>query len=528
MEHSDFLVIGSGLAGLIYALDVAEFGSVTVLCKDSPTEGNTRYAQGGIASVSSPLDSFDSHAEDTLQAGAGLCNRQAVEIAVQEGPRLIQHLIALGTNFDRVASSADFELGQEGGHSARRILHAGDATGAEIQRVILEQATNHPNIKILAHHIAIDLITRLTMQGETEVLGAYVLDKKTEKIIAFSAQASMLATGGCGKVYLYTSNPDVATGDGLAMAYRAGAKIANMEFIQFHPTCLFHPRAKSFLITEAMRGEGAKLLLANGTRFMDDYSPKAELAPRDIVARAIDDQMKKTGDEQVFLDISHREPEFIRSRFPTVYETLKGFGFDITREPIPVVPAAHYCCGGVVSDLHARTNLKRLYCAGEVASTGIHGANRLASNSLLEALVFAHRAAQDTKAKLQSYTVPKDIAEWDYVGSVKSSEEVLLSHTWDEVRRLMWNLVGIVRSDKRLSLAKRRIKYIRDEVRDYYWKFLVSSDFIELRNISLVAEIIITSAMARRESRGLHYTIDCPERNDEQWLKDTVINPLIR
>ena len=525
MLPSDFLVIGSGLAGLIYALDVAEKGSVTVLSKREPAEGNTHYAQGGIASVWSSSDTFDSHIADTKDAGAGLCRPESVEMAVRCGPRIIERLVQLGVKFDRSKTEDQFELGREGGHSARRILHAGDATGAEIERAILARALEHPNINVLPFHIAVDLITRETAHGNTEVLGAYALDKATSKITAFTARATMLATGGMGKVYLYTSNPDVATGDGIALAYRAGARIANMEFIQFHPTCLYHPHAKSFLITEAMRGEGAVLMLPDGSSFMASYDARKELAPRDIVARAIDDQMKKTGADHVLLDISHRDASFIRGRFPTIYETCLKFGCDITQEPIPVVPAAHYCCGGVLSGLNGRTDLARLYTAGETACTGLHGANRLASNSLLEAAAFASAAARDTLEHLDDFSMPQEVPEWDNMDTVASSEEVLLSHTWDEVRRMMWNLVGIVRSDKRLALAKRRIAHIREEIRDYYWKFLVTSDFVELRNISLVADIVITSAMLRRESRGLHYNIDCPDRDDANWLKETVVEP---
>lgn len=525
MERSDFLVIGSGIAGLIYALDAAQLGSVTVLSKAEPTEGSTRYAQGGIASVTSSVDSFNSHIEDTLKAGAGLCHRDIVEGVVREGPDSISRLIELGACFDRDSLGSGYELGREGGHTERRILHVGDATGAEIQRALLEQALNHPRIRVLAHHIVIDLVTRIDIDGRTEVLGVYALNKAEQKVVAFGAKTTMLATGGVGKVYLYTSNPDVATGDGIAIAYRAGARVANMEFIQFHPTCFFHPRAKSFLITEAMRGEGAKLRLQNGERFMPKYHPQAELAPRDIVARAIDDQMKKTGDDYVLLDISHLEPEFIRARFPTIYAKVLEFGCDISREPIPVVPAAHYCCGGVVTDSLGRTNLKRLYCAGETACTGLHGANRLASNSLLEAVVFAKRAAAHSREIFPRLENVPAIEDWDYLNTVKNSEEVLLSHTWDEVRRVMWNLVGIVRSDKRLALAKRRIRYIREEIKEYYWKFLVTSDFIELRNISLVADVIISCAMSRRESRGLHYNIDCPDRDDENWASDIVLGP---
>ena len=523
MESTDFLVIGSGIAGLIYALDVAEFGRVTVICKNDPTEGSTQYAQGGIASVTSPLDSFESHINDTMEAGAGLCHRDIVELLVREGPEQVRRLIALGTQFDTTETPGQYSLGQEGGHSRRRILHAGDATGAEIQRAIYKRARNHPNIQILSFHIAIDLILDPQGAGPRAVFGAYALNIETGEVRTFAARATMLATGGVGKVYLYTSNPVVATGDGIAMGYRAGARIANMEFIQFHPTCLYHPLANSFLITEAMRGEGALLRRRDGTQFMAEYHPQKELAPRDVVARAIDDQMKKTGDDFVYLDISHRDPEFVRQRFPNIYETCLNLGIDITKDQIPVVPAAHYCCGGVVSDANGRTNLPRLYTAGESACTGVHGANRLASNSLLEALVFAHRAAVDIKSRLDELHVPASVPEWDYLDTVKSSEEVLVSHSWDEVRRVMWNLVGIVRSNKRLQLAKRRLDYITEEIRDYYWKFRVTRDLIELRNIITVAELIVECATLRKESRGLHYNVDYPEKLPVDSAKDTVV-----
>jgi L-aspartate oxidase len=525
VKSTDFLVIGSGIAGLIFALDAAEVGTVTVLCKEDPVEGNTYYAQGGIASVTGPDDSFESHIRDTLECGAGICHPDIVELVVRHAPESIRHLAELGTHFDRASEGTiqPYELGREGGHSARRILHSGDSTGAEIQRAILKRALAHPKITLLPYHVAIDFITAADTRATSgrEVLGVYALDKSSGQVEAFAARLTMLAAGGVGKVYLYTSNPEVATGDGIAMAFRAGAHVANMEFIQFHPTCLYHLHARSFLLTEALRGEGAILKTVKNERFMPQYHPMAELAPRDIVARAIDDQMKRSGDDFVLLDISHREAEFIQRRFPTIYARTKELGIDITREPIPVVPAAHYCCGGVQTDNFGRTTLSRLYCAGESACTGLHGANRLASNSLLEAMVMAERAAADARLALPGLSQPS-VPEWDPLNTVKSSEEVLVSYFWDEVRRLMWNLVGIVRSDKRLELAKSRIALIKEEVRDYYWRFSVTSDFIELRNIIQVAEIIIHSAQCRRESRGLHYNLNCP-RPDEAWKCDTLV-----
>jgi L-aspartate oxidase len=511
------LVIGSGVAGLIYALKVAKLGSVTILCKGAPTEGNTQYAQGGIASVTSPLDSFESHINDTIVCGAGLCNEEMVRSIISDGPSAISELISFGTNFDR-SNLGDFELGQEGGHSVRRILHSKDATGAEIQRALFSEAKLNPNIEILDHHVAIDLIV-----ANNQVNGVYALCAKTNKIFAFQAKLTMLATGGVGKVYLYTSNPDVATGDGIGMAYRANAAIGNMEFIQFHPTCLFDPGAKSFLISEALRGEGAILKTRSGIRFMEKYHPAGELAPRDIVARAIDEQMKMSGDDYVLLDISHQSASFIKDRFPTIYERLKSFGFDLTTGPIPVVPAAHYCCGGVKCDKLGRTTLDRLLVAGESAFSGLHGANRLASNSLLEALVLARNAAAFSESIIGDLQLDDSIPPWDYLDTTSSNEEVLISHSWDEVRRLMWNLVGIVRSDKRLKLAKRRLNDIKLEVRDYYWNYRVTSDLIELRNIIDVAEMIVICAISRKESRGLHFNSDYPKTNDSLFKTDSII-----
>jgi L-aspartate oxidase len=522
--ESDTLVIGGGIAGLCFALKAAARGTVTVLTKDRLPESNTAYAQGGIASVWSPQDSFDAHVEDTLDAGAGLCHRDVVELVVREGPDRIRELIALGTSFSTRADQEDreYDLGREGGHSHRRILHASDATGREIVRALIAAVRREPRIQVMENHIAIDLV--LDGSPEPACWGAYVLDRASDEVKTFVARASVLATGGAGKVYLYTSNPDIATGDGLAMACRAGATIANMEFFQFHPTCLYHPQAKSFLLTEALRGEGAILRLPDGTPFMKRYDTRAELSPRDIVSRAIDHEMKVHGYEHVYLDISHRDPEFVRRRFPTIDRRCRELGLDMTKQPLPVVPAAHYGCGGVVTDAFARTTIPRLYACGEVAMTGLHGANRLASNSLLEALIFADRASRDVAESLVADTKrPPEIPAWDPGGAVDSDESVVVTQNWDEIRRLMWNYVGIVRTNRRLTRARKRIRMLQDEIQEYYWNFLVTSDLVELRNIALVAELIIESAIARRESRGLHYNRDTPERDDAHWRRDTLL-----
>ncbi len=522
MFATNFLVIGSGIAGLVFALEVADQGTVVIVSKSNPNEGNTRYAQGGIAGVTDPTDSFQAHISDTLTAGAGLCRPEIVDLVVEDGPKAVSYLEGIGVHFDRQAEGKEFSLGKEGGHSARRILHAGDSTGAEIQRALYERAKAHPNITWMPDHLVIDLITSGAGE-EREVTGAYLFERATSRVLSISARVVMLASGGAGKVYLYTSNPDVATGDGVAMAFRAGAKVANMEFVQFHPTCLFHAQAKNFLLTEALRGEGAILKSVRGDRFMPRYHHLAELAPRDIVARAIDNEMKVSGDDYVLLDISHRDPDFVRSRFPMIYQTTKSFGLDITTGPIPVVPAAHYFCGGVLTNSDGETSLRRLYAAGEVACTGLHGANRLASNSLLEAIVFARRAAEKVLSNGMSVGEQPSVPEWDPLNTVRSSEEVLISFHWDEVRRLMWNLVGIVRSNKRLALASRRLESIREEVREYYWKFEVTPNLLELRNLVLVAELIVLSAQYRRESRGLHYSLDWPQTDDVRFHHDTIV-----
>jgi L-aspartate oxidase len=521
--ETDFLILGSGIAGLTCALECARTGRVVLVTKDRLPESSSRYAQGGIASVWSPEDSFESHIEDTLVAGDGLCHRDVVEIVVREGPDRVRDLIALGTSFDLRGDPEDreYDLGREGGHSKRRILHASDATGREVIRALTEAVRATPNVEIRENHLAIDLL--LERGTRSTCWGAYVLDRETRAVHRFRARATFLCTGGAGKVYLYTSNPDVATGDGVAMAYRAGAPVANMEFFQFHPTCLYHPAAKSFLVTEAIRGEGAILRRPDGEAFMTRYHPRAELAPRDVVARAIDNEMKVHGFECVYLDITHRDAAFVRSRFPTVYQTCLRFGIDMTREPIPVVPAAHYACGGVVADADGATALPRLYACGEVACTGLHGANRLASNSLLEALVFAHRASLHARAFLaDDGRRPPDLRPWDPGHAVDSDESVVVTQNWDEIRRFMWNYVGIVRSDRRLARARQRIGLLQQEIREYYRDTLVTSDLVELRNIATVAELIIACASARRESRGLHYTIDHPHPNPA-WQRDTVV-----
>lgn len=524
MERYDFLVIGGGIAGLSYALKVAEYGSVAVLFKKDTGTSSTLWAQGGIAAVNQPDDTFELHVDDTLVCGAGLCKRDIVELVVREGPERVEELVRLGAAFDR-EGDGEFHLHREGGHSRRRIFHAGDATGSAIQKALLQAVGNHRNIKLIAHSNAIDLITThklgIKRSEQNKVLGAYVLFDNS-RIEAVLADKVLVATGGAGKIYLYTSNPDVATGDGIAMCYRAGARVANMEFFQFHPTCLFHPQAKSFLITEAMRGEGARLTRINGEPFMQRYHPQGELAPRDVVARAIDYEMKTHGDEYVLLDISHRDADFIKGHFPTIYERCRSYGFDITTGPVPVVPAAHYLCGGVVSDEYGRTDIVDLYVAGECACTGLHGANRLASNSLLEGVVFGHRAAQHSIENRGRHAVEAAPAPWDPGNAVDSDEQVVITQNWDEIRRTMWNYVGIVRTTKRLERALHRIELMRREIQEYYRQCIVTSDLLELRNLSLVAELVIRSALARKESRGLHYTLD--HRHMLPTASDTVLS----
>ncbi|RME93741.1 MAG: L-aspartate oxidase [Verrucomicrobia bacterium] len=532
IRHCDYLVIGSGVAGLFFALKAARHGTVVLVTKKRSADSNTNRAQGGIAAVTSDEDSFELHVQDTLRAGAGLCHEDAVRSIVQEGPARIRELIELGIRFTErevpdQPGRRELDLGREGGHSKRRILHAQDMTGREVERALLDAVQRESRITLLENHMAVDLITaaKLGLPGPNRCLGAYVLDRPTGQVHSYAAQAVILATGGCGKVYLYTTNPDIATGDGVAMAWRAGVPVANMEFVQFHPTCLYHPKAKSFLISEAVRGEGAVLRTLEGEAFMVRYHEMADLAPRDIVARAIDAEMKRSGADHVWLDITHKPAPFIMRRFPNIYRTCLEYGIDITKEPIPVVPAAHYQCGGVLTDLHGATRLPGLYAIGEVACTGLHGANRLASNSLLEALVMAHRAA----AHLAEADLPPAgdvrLPLWECGNAQDADELVVISHLWDELRRLMWDYVGIVRTNRRLARARKRIANLLEEIREYYWDFLVTSDLLELRNIATVADLIVRCAQARPESRGLHYNLDHPEP-DPAWAgRDTVLDP---
>lgn len=540
MDHTfDILVIGSGAAGLALALKLAPQGSVALLSKEGLSAGSTSRAQGGIAAVLAEGDSIDSHIADTLEAGAGLCDPEAVRFIAENGPRAVDFLIELGVPFSRnggVEEGYAYHLTREGGHSHRRIIHVEDATGRAVQETLEARAREAENITVFENHVAIDLITdrHLAKNGAKEdgssadsnqCHGAYVLDIASGRVETFIARATVLATGGASKVYLYTTNPDGSTGDGIAMAWRAGCRVANMEFNQFHPTCLFHPDAKSFLLTEALRGEGAHLLLPNGERFMERFDKRGELAPRDIVARAMDHEMKRLGLDCVYLDISHKNPDFIIGHFPNIYRRCREFGFDITRERVPVVPAAHYTCGGVMTGLSGRADIDRLYLIGEAAHIGLHGANRMASNSLLECLVMADAAASDITRRLNSLPGNAKARAWDESRVTDSDEEVVVSHNWDEMRRFMWDYVGIVRTDKRLERAQRRVDMLAGEIHDYYRNFRVTADLLELRNLVTIADLIIRSAAARPESRGLHFNKDHPDLLAE--AQNTILTPEI-
>ncbi len=530
-RQSDILVIGSGVAGLIAALEMASFADVTIVTKKTADDTSTSQAQGGIATVLDDADRFEYHIRDTLEAGAGLCQRNTVESIIRDGPKAIRELMDFGARFS-LSDAGDLALGREGGHSHRRIVHAQDMTGKEIQRALLQAVLMSDRIELLENHTALNLVTKGTLESrlpdnpeDDRCFGCYVHDALSGEVIPWSSKAVVLASGGAGKAYLYTSNPDVATGAGIAIGYRAGADIANMEFIQFHPTCLFHPEAKSFLISEAVRGEGAILRTLDGNAFMEKYHPMKDLAPRDIVARAIDSELKTRGDDYAMLDSTHEPARKIIDRFPNIYQKCLEYGFDMTKEALPVVPAAHYQCGGVVTDIDGRSNIPSLFACGEVACTGLHGANRLASNSLLESVVMAGhiaRALERDWKKISS--VPfTSIPAWDPGEAVDSDETVVITHNWDEIRRTMWNYVGIVRSDRRLERALHRTELLQREVEEYYWNFSITRELIELRNLVTAAELIVRCAMARKESRGLHYTLDYPD-SDDKLAFDTVIN----
>ena len=517
--HSDVLIIGSGASGLSLALQLARYAHIAVISKADLKEGATFYAQGGVSAVLDAEDSVESHITDTIETGCGLCKSDVVEFVVENGRKSTGWLIDLGVDFTRLPESEgrEFHLHQEGGHSHRRVLHAADSTGKAIESTLENRTRAHDNIELFEFHTSLDLIVK-----DGRCAGAYVYDQGNDRVRVFRSRHTVLATGGAGKVYLYTSNPDICTGDGIAMAWRAGCRVANMEFVQFHPTCLYHQEAKSFLVSEALRGEGAKLLLPDGSRFMEKFDGRGELAPRDIVARAIDHEMKRLGSDCVYLDISHRGKDFIIDHFPTIHARCIQYGFDLAREAVPVVPAAHYTCGGVVIDKRGRTDVGGLYAIGEVSYSGLHGANRMASNSLLECLVFAHAAYKDIRDNLDRTSPLTPLPEWDESQVTDSDEEVVVSHNWDEIRRFMWDYVGIVRTDKRLQRAKHRIKLLQAEIHEYYGNFRINNDLIELRNLSLVADLIIESALRRKESRGLHYTLDYPASSQ---AGDTVLQP---
>jgi L-aspartate oxidase len=525
----DVLIIGSGAAGLAAALGVAGHGRVALLSKGELPAGSTLWAQGGIAAVLDDEDHVDAHVADTVAAGAGLCHEGAVRYTVERGADAVGWLVDQGVAFDRETGTdgvdnGRFHLTQEGGHGHRRIVHAADATGSAVETTLVGRVKQHPDIEIFEGHVAVDLIIRekIGLPG-SGCIGAYVLNLATGAVDVFEAPFVILATGGASKVYLYTSNPDGSTGDGIAMAWRAGCRVGNMEFNQFHPTCLYHPEAKSFLVSEALRGEGGRLLLPDGSRFMDRFDERAELAPRDVVARAIDHEMKRLGADCLYLDVTHLPDEKIASHFPNIRRRCLDFGIDITKEPIPVVPAAHYTCGGIATDLEGRTDVPGLYAVGECAFTGLHGANRMASNSLLECVVFARAASEDVVARLADAETPPDVPGWDESQVTDSDEDVVISHNWDELRRFMWDYVGIVRTNKRLERAAHRIALLRGEIQEYYSNYKVSADLIELRNLALVADLIIQSAQSRRESRGLHYTLNYPQTSPA--ARDTVLTP---
>ena len=523
MLKFDTLIIGSGLAGLALAVKLADHQKVGLITKKSLRDGASSWAQGGIAAVLSEEDSLDAHIQDTLSAGAGLCDETTTRYVVEHGKAAIDWLIEQGVAFTKDSSSdVGYHLTREGGHSRRRIIHAADATGHAVQETLAARVLNHPNITVLESFMSVDLITGKKLgYKDNRCYGAYALNCLSDEVITIAAQNTILATGGAGKVYMYTTNPDTSTGDGIAMAWRAGCRVANMEFIQFHPTCLYHPHAKSFLISEAVRGEGGILKLPNGTRFMPGHDERAELAPRDVVARAIDFEMKKHGLDCVYLDISHQSVEFLQAHFPTIYARCLSLGINISKEPIPVVPAAHYTCGGVVADLHARTDVENLYAVGETAYSGLHGANRLASNSLLECLVFADAAVQDILNK--SPHASPALPDWDESRVTDADEQIVISHNWAELRHFMWDYVGIVRTNKRLQRAQHRIQLLQDEINEYYANFHVSSDLLELRNLVLNAELIVTSALSRHESRGLHFSKDYPKTLENP--KPTILSP---
>ncbi len=527
----DVLIVGSGAAGLSTALRLSGMGGkIAILSKGPLREGSTFYAQGGIAAVLDDEDSIESHVEDTLNAGANLCHQDAVEYTVSNSKRCIQWLIDKGVNFSQTENkNGEYHLTQEGGHSRRRIIHAADATGKEVETTLVSAILNCQDVTLFEHHIAVDLLTtnkhaKGLIQTKSCCFGAYVLDLATEEVEVFRSRFVVLATGGASKVYLYTSNPDISSGDGIAMAWRAGCSVSNMEFNQFHPTCLFHPSANSFLISEAVRGEGGKLLLPDGSTFMHKFDSREELAPRDIVAKAIDHEMKRLGAECLFLDISHKDSDFIISHFPTIYAKCLELGIDITTDPIPVVPAAHYTCGGVRVNLQAQTDLNNLYAVGEVACTGLHGANRMASNSLLECLVFAESAADHIKLNWDRVPNPPQATKWDSSRVTDSDEEVVVAHNWHELRRLMWDYVGIVRTDKRLQRARRRLQLLKHEVAEYYANFRITNDLLELRNLIVVADLIVECAMRRKESRGLHTSLDYPDLISKTGV-DTILTP---